>query len=171
MLRAASHVPAGGRPAAAIAAAAAAGQAGGMSETAAPPGPVRDTAAMLAGMAPVRRPGSYVFVTVPAADGELAALALGSFREDEGLSLILPAAAAAARGLPADLPMACLTLTLWSALDGVGLTAAVAAALAAAGIPANVVAASRHDHVFVPEAMAGRALDVLERLAAGAGHG
>jgi SAM-dependent methyltransferase len=62
--------------------------------------------------------------------------------------------------------MACLTLTVPSALDGVGLTAAVAAALAARGIPANVVAALRHDHVFVPEAMAGAALDALHARAA-----
>jgi uncharacterized protein len=58
-----------------------------------------------------------------------------------------------------------ITLTVHSALDGVGLTAAVASALAAEGIACNMVAARHHDHVFVPEAQAQRALAVLERLA------
>jgi hypothetical protein len=52
-----------------------------------------------------------------------------------------------------------------SALDGTGLTAAVSAALAAAGIPCNMVAAFHHDHVFVPAAMAARALAVLQQRA------
>ena len=38
-----------------------------------------------------------------------------------------------------------------SALEAVGLTAAVATALAAAGIPANVLAGYSHDHLLVPE--------------------
>jgi hypothetical protein len=51
--------------------------------------------------------------------------------------------------------MACLTLRVHSALDGVGLTAAVASALAEIGIPCNMVAAFHHDHAFVPEATGG----------------
>jgi hypothetical protein len=61
--------------------------------------------------------------------------------------------------------MACLTLTVHSALDGVGLTAAVASALADEGIPCNMVAAFHHDHVFVPEERAEEALAILRALA------
>ena len=57
-----------------------------------------------------------------------------------------------------------IVLTVHSALDGVGLTAAVASALAAEQIPCNVVAAFHHDHVFVPADMAKRALAILEAL-------
>lgn len=126
-------------------------------------GPVRDGKAMLAGMNPGRVPGEWVFVTVPEAAraARLAALARASFAEAEGLSLILPAQVAAAEGFDTALPMAQITLNVWSALDGVGLTAAVAQALERAGIPANIVAAHRHDHVFVPAAMADRALAAL----------
>ena len=92
--------------------------------------------------------------------------ALGLFREAEGVSLILPRASAEALGFPVALPMRRIVLTVHSALDGVGLTAAVAAALAAEEIPCNVVAAFHHDHVFVPAAMADRALTVLEALQA-----
>jgi hypothetical protein len=124
---------------------------------------VRDTAAMIAGMAPVLRPGCFVFCCVPDADraARLAPAALASFAEDEGASLLLPEARARAEGFDAALPMACITLTVASALDGVGLTAAVATALAAEGIPANVIAACHHDHVLVPAPLAERALAAL----------
>jgi len=129
--------------------------------------PVRDTAAMIAGMAPRADAGVWHFVT--AADDALAARAaphaLASFAEDEGMSFILSGAAAARHGFATDLPMARITLGVHSALDGVGLTAAVSGALAAAGIACNMVAAFHHDHVFVPAGEAGRALDVLRRLA------
>jgi hypothetical protein len=130
------------------------------------PGAVRDRAAMIRGMAPVRRPGTFVFATL---SGEAAAAAipqaLATFLEDEGLSLILPRDAAEALGLDCDLPMACITLSVHSALDGVGLTAAVAGALAEAGIPCNMVAAFHHDHAFVPEALGDAALACLAALA------
>jgi precorrin-6B methylase 2 len=124
--------------------------------------PVSDAQAMLRQMAPVRRPGEYVFVW---GRPDLAAQAIGSFAEDEGPSLILPVAVAQAAGIAGD-PMACLTLTVWSSLTAVGLTTAVSAALEAERIPANIVAAFHHDHVFVPAAMADRALAALRACAA-----
>ena len=53
-------------------------------------------------------------------------------------------------------------------MEAVGLTAAVAAALAEAGISANVVAAYYHDHIFVSKVSAERALAVLEALSTSA---
>lgn len=119
---------------------------------------------MIAGMTPLRRDGKWVFCRVEDAAPDLIAQALATFREEEGLSLILPIAVAHAHGLPVDQPMTCITLGVYSALDGVGLTAAVAGALAGAGIACNMVAAFHHDHAFVPEADAGRALAVLDEL-------
>jgi hypothetical protein len=46
----------------------------------------------------------------------------------------------------------------------VGLTAVVSSALAEAGIACNVVAATRHDHLFVPIDRAADALAILRRL-------
>ena len=80
--------------------------------------------------------------------------------EAEGLSLIVPLDAAPQGALP----MRCITLQVHSSLEGVGLTAAVSAALAQAGIPANMVAGYHHDHVYVPSADADRALKVLQQL-------
>ncbi len=125
--------------------------------------PVRDTADMIAGMAPSLDPELYHFCLV--ADTTLVELALASFIEDEGLSLILSDTVAQTHGLTTDMPMRRITLTVHSALDGVGLTAAVATALSDAGIPCNMVAAYHHDHAFVPAAQADDALAVLKQLA------
>lgn len=143
----------------------AAGQPGGIAHPARPASaPVRDTAAMIAGMAPRRRPGLYVFAAW--GDGPLPPDMIASFAEDEGLSVILPLDTARTHGLDCRLPMACIALTVASALDGVGLTAAVAQALADRGIPCNMVAALHHDHVFVPDGRADEAMDVLTARAA-----
>ncbi len=124
--------------------------------------PVKDTHAMISGMAPVLDGTEYHFCTGPDA---LIEHAIASFREDEGLSLILPDAVARAEGVVTDLPMKRITLTVHSALDGVGLTAAVATVLAQNGIACNMVAGFRHDHAFVPAADAQRALALLTALA------
>ncbi len=131
--------------------------------------PIKATAAMIVGMAPVRQPGVYVFCTTrdEARLAQALPQALGLFREVEGASLILPVVAAGELGFPVDQPMAQITLSVHSALDGVGLTAAVAGALAAENIPCNMVAAFHHDHVFVPLGLGDRALAVLTELAGG----
>jgi hypothetical protein len=128
--------------------------------------PVRDTRAMIAGMRPVLMPGLFVFCAAPADMAALPEDALATFQEDEGPSLVLPVDRAQEIGLVTEPAMRRITLSVQSDLEGVGLTAAVATALAGAGIPCNVIAALRHDHVFVPAAMADTALAVLLRLAA-----
>ncbi len=131
--------------------------------------PVRDTLAMIRGMAPVLDECTWHFCTTT--DDGLASkatpVALATFAEAEGTSLILSESDAQVFGFSTDMPMARITLTVHSALDGVGLTAAVAAALAEAGISCNMVAAFHHDHAFLPLADAPRALAILDALAAG----
>lgn len=121
---------------------------------------------MIARMSPELRPGAYVFVSTR--DGDLVNLlagdAIATFHEAEGLSMLVPVALAGRHGLDCELPMRCITLNVYSALDGVGLTAAVASALAGAGIPCNMIAAHHHDHVFVPETQCEAAMQVLEEL-------
>ena len=119
-------------------------------------GPVGDPAGMLAGMAQVLDARRWAFVLV---EDAVPADAFALIREDEGTTAILPAA---------EGDFARITLMVHSALDGVGLTAAVAGALAGRGIACNVVAGFHHDHLFVPWARADEALEVLRRLAASA---
>lgn len=130
---------------------------------------LRDRDAMIAGMAPELAAGEFVFRSYRAAPPEEHLVAaIGSFREAEGLSLILPLE----KGGEGDaLPMRLITLTVHSSLEGVGLAAAVAGALAKADIPCNMVAAYHHDHVFVPAAQAVAALAMLQALAADAAGG
>ena len=132
---------------------------------------VHETREMLARMNPLLGEDEFVFCATsdPGLAARAQASALGWFNEEEGTSLILERGAAQALGFDVDLPMRRIVLTVNSALDGVGLTAAVSAALSAAAIPCNMVAAYRHDHVFVPSAMADRALAILEALQAEAG--
>jgi uncharacterized protein len=85
--------------------------------------------------------------------------------EDEGLTLVVAQQQADAAGLAYDYVAAWITLRVTSALDAVGLTAAVASALARAGLSCNVVAGFHHDHLFVPYHRAADALGALEALA------
>lgn len=130
-------------------------------------GPVRDTSAMIAGMDPVADTRIWHFCTTPdiALSDRLRPQALAYLQEAEGCSLILTEALAQAHGFDTSLPMTRITLGVHSALEGVGLTAAVATALAEAGIACNMVAGFHHDHVFVPADDAARAMDILGTLA------
>lgn len=133
-------------------------------------GIIRNPNRMLASMNPRLGDDEFVFCTTTdaALAQEAGRSAIGWFHEDEGVSLILPRDKAEALGFAAELPMRRIVLMVHSALDGVGLTAAVASALAAEAIPCNVVAAFHHDHVFVPSDMAERAMTVLITLQADA---
>ncbi len=126
----------------------------------------RDLRRLLAGMEPRLLPEEFVFCT--ADDGENEALAdlpaLATFREEEGMSLVLERTIAESRGFRYGPVMRCISLTVHSALDAVGLTAAISSRLARQDISANVVAAYFHDHVFVPAERAEDALEALREL-------
>lgn len=125
----------------------------------------KDLAALLRSLRPVLQPGEYVFCTRPHASPVPPDVQpVGTFSEAEGLTLIVPRAVADAYTWPYSFVAAWLTLTVHSALDAVGLTAAVARVLTQANISCNVVAAFYHDHLFVPAAEAERALQTLQAL-------
>lgn len=121
-----------------------------------------DLARMLAALDVVRRPGVYTFVT-----GEwpsLAAVAAAVIAEDEGPTYVVTTEQADAVGAPVGFEAAWLTLTVHSALEAVGLTAAFSAALGEIGISCNVLAAFHHDHVLVPVDRADDAVAALRAL-------
>lgn len=123
---------------------------------------------LLGSLAPQLNPGTYVFCSVAADQAIEPQHIIGSIREAEGLSLILAQEQADRLGLGYDYLAAWISLSVHSALSAVGLTAALAGALAAAGISCNVVAGYYHDHLFVAQADAERAMTVLRQLAKGA---
>lgn len=120
-------------------------------------------ARMLHSLEPTLHPDCYVYASPLAADWQHLPV-LGCFREAEGWTLILREADALAAGLPVHFRAAWLTLTVNSELAAVGLTAAVAKALAREQIACNVVAAHHHDHLFVPYADGPAALACLQAL-------
>ena len=128
--------------------------------------PVREANTMIAGMAPEMANGSFVFCITddPAIAAACTEQAIAMFVEAEGDSFILPMAEAERLGFDCSLPMRMITLTIHSALDGSGLTAAVSSELAALNIPCNMVAAFCHDYVFVPADRAEQALRALTNL-------
>jgi uncharacterized protein len=122
---------------------------------------ISDLKGMLAGMEPVLNAGVWVYVVsagdLPVPLGDV----VGMVREDEGVTLIVRAEVAEAAGLQPLFRAAWITLRVHSDLSGVGLTAAFAGALGAAGISCNVVAGAYHDHLFVAEGDAEAAMAAL----------
>ncbi|HEX7684070.1 MAG TPA: ACT domain-containing protein [Trinickia sp.] len=133
--------------------------------------PVSDLAELLASMQPALNEGAYVFSCVKA-DKDLSRLEpLATFREREGLTVIIDEPTAVREDLPVLFRAAWITLTVHSDLEAVGLTAAVAEALTKAGISCNVVAAAFHDHIFVPVERAADAMAQLTDLQSRAARG
>ena len=121
---------------------------------------------ILSSLSPKVLPDSYVFCTVPEARyGDYAEVyPIASFQEQEGLTLVLTKARAEALDWTYDCLFNCISLQVHSSLTSVGLTAAVAAKLAASEISVNMIAGYYHDHLFVPQDQAREAMDLLESL-------
>ncbi len=107
-----------------------------------------DLRALLRHMRPVLLPDPYGFAVVTG-DVPVGLTAFATVAEDEGRTLVATVAVLRAAGIVPGPEFARITLTVHSALEAVGLTAAFAGALADRGISANVVAGFHHDHIFV----------------------
>ena len=127
---------------------------------------ITDLHELLSAMQPKLNSGVYVYCIIPHDSDATGMNAIATFRETEGTTVILEEPAAAAFRLTPLFRAAWITLTVDSDLHAVGLTAAVATALADAGISCNVVAAAHHDHLFGPADRADAAMQVLRRLQA-----
>ncbi len=120
-----------------------------------------DLAAILATLEVVQRPEPYTYAFD---HPELAGDAAATIHEAEGPTYVVTAAAADAAGVPVEFRAAWLTISVHTALEGVGLTAALSRALADAGIACNVLAAFHHDHLLVPWEQADAAIAALVAL-------
>lgn len=125
---------------------------------------ISDLSQLLAGMEPSLREGVWVFGILPPGVPLDAEGIVASIREAEGMSVVMEEAAAVRAGVLPVFRAAWITLTVYSDLEAVGLTAAVSSALGAAGISCNVVAGTHHDHLFVPVQRAGAAMETLGSL-------
>ncbi len=126
-----------------------------------------DLSTLLRTLQPLLRSEPYVFCSVnQAAFTAYAETALGTFREDEGLTLIITQGDADRQGLQYEAIWGCITLTVHSALTAVGMIAIVSTKLAQAGISVNPVAGYYHDHLFVPWDMREHAVSLIHELSA-----
>ncbi len=123
---------------------------------------IRDLDALLAELTVSQRPGSWCFVSGVALSHDVDVAAMVT--EAEGTTVVISAADAMQMDLDPEFVAAWLTLDVESALDAVGLTAAVSSVLAANGIACNVLAGYHHDHLLVPIESAERAISVLNDL-------
>ncbi|TPM27921.1 ACT domain-containing protein [Mesorhizobium sp. B2-3-4] len=125
-----------------------------------------DLKTLLASMTPDLLDGVYVFATlgsgVPQPEGLEPVM---TFREREGVTLIVAEQAASAAGLTASFRCRMITLNIHSSLEAVGFLAAITTRLAAAGMGVNPVSAFYHDHLFVPVDRAEEAMGLLMELA------
>ena len=121
---------------------------------------------LLKNMTPKLNEGSYVFCTTPQLKDIDLTQTIGMFAEDEGFTIILKKETADSLGLIYTYIACWISLTIHSSLEAVGLTAAISTALAKQSISCNVVAAYYHDHIFVDQRDAAKAMLVLEGLSA-----
>ncbi len=123
---------------------------------------ITDLNILLKSMSPELIEGNYVFCTV---EGELADYVhlnpMATFREKEGLTLVLTEEVATQAQLSFDGVFSLITLSVHSSLEAVGLTAAFATKLGSYGISANVIAGYYHDHIFVQKNKADEAMSAL----------
>jgi hypothetical protein len=94
-------------------------------------------ALLLKEMRPILHADRYAFTVSDRAPPDAFAIV----REDEGLTVIAPAQSG---------NWARISLSVASSLSAVGLSAAMAKALADRDISCNIVAGYHHDHLFVP---------------------
>ena len=112
---------------------------------------------------PLLNEGIFYFVPLPATSSSPPE-AIGTFREQEGTTLILEKEKMNKHGyIYQDYPaFARITLSAETDLLAVGITAAVSKVLAENGISCNVIAAFHHDHLFVPRDQKEQALTLLK---------
>lgn len=106
---------------------------------------------LLKSLKPSLNKGSYVFISVNDIRHISRDIILFEFKEKEGITIILEQAKADELNFKYDFVASWITLTVHSALNAVGLTAAVSTALTKYNISCNVVAAYYHDHIFVAQ--------------------
>lgn len=87
-----------------------------------------------------------------------------TFKEQEGVTLIIEKEIADANRLPYSGVWKLITLTVHSDLSAVGFLARITNKLAEAGISVNVVSAYYHDHLFIPTEKADEAITILKKL-------
>ncbi len=126
----------------------------------------KDLARLLASLSPALCEEEFVFCSFKKSSyGSCHHLCpVAAIKEAEGLTLIIPRKQADQHQITYAAVFKKITLQVQSSLEAVGLTAVIAKTLTDHGISANVVAGYFHDHIFVPENLADKAMAALQGL-------
>lgn len=119
---------------------------------------------LLKTMKPQLNEGEFVFCVVQDFSQVSIECILFFFKEMEGYTIVLKKELADNLKLDYSFVASWITLTVHSALNAVGLTAAFSSALAKSYISCNVIAGYYHDHIFVATKDADEAMGVLNKL-------
>ncbi len=125
-----------------------------------------DLSTLLKTMSPELSDESFVFVSLDPAKVPKDLQVEGSFREAEGTTLICELNEARKHSLCYQGTYRRITLRVHSPLEAVGFLSRIARELTAANISCNVVSGYYHDHLFVLESAADKALQALRKLSA-----
>ena len=120
---------------------------------------------LLQTMQPFLSPEEYVFCSVELELKNIDLNPIGTFREQEGLTLILTKKEADNYQLDYLAVFNMITLEVHSSLEAVGFIAAIASLLAKHNISVNPVSGYYHDHLFIPVARSQEAMSLLQELA------
>ena len=89
---------------------------------------------------------------------------IATFKEKEGMTLVISEEDAEKFSVSYDSKFRCLSLGVHSSLESYGLISTISEALTKEKISCNVFAGFFHDHIFVHEDKANRALEVIKFL-------
>jgi hypothetical protein len=124
-----------------------------------------DLGILLRSMEPSLADEEYVFVSMEESRRtDLNIDALLTFKEKEGVTLVLDKTTADSHSLEYLATWSMITLSVHSDLEAIGFIARVSSELAKEGISVNVVSAFYHDHLFVPHEEGQEALEILQTL-------
>lgn len=119
---------------------------------------------LIKGLSPKLNDGEYIFTSIK--DIKLIDIseAICTFKENEGLTLVLERDRADQLGLKYNFIARWITLEIHSSLNAVGLTSLFTTELANNAISCNVIAGYYHDHIFVSTKDSLKTLEILKHL-------
>jgi hypothetical protein len=115
-------------------------------------------------LSPKLNDGEYVFTSINNIELLNTSEVICTFKEKEGLTLILERSRADQLGLKYNFIASWITLEVHSSLNAVGLTSLVTTELANNEISCNVIAGYYHDHIFVSTKDSLKTLEILNYL-------
>ena len=107
----------------------------------------------------------YVFITLDDdSDLEKKLGPIATFREKEGLTLVVTQERAQEKNLQYNSVFCCISLGAHSSLTSVGLIAAISKSLSDNGIACNIFSGYFHDHIFVPNSLSTQAMELINNI-------